>query len=99
MTRMTVDVEKEVEGLRAEVEAIQNRAAEYEESLEELARQHSETAGRLELARRQAQEYHALLEKREAELAEKRRHEAVYDAFRAAVASRDAAGLEAAAAI
>jgi DNA repair exonuclease SbcCD ATPase subunit len=99
MARERADVEKEVEGLRAEFEALQNRAAEYAESLEELGRQQSEAAGRLELARRQAQEYRALLEAREAELAETRRQEAAYEAFRAAVASRDAVGLEAAAAI
>jgi DNA repair exonuclease SbcCD ATPase subunit len=99
MARERADVEKEVEGLRAEFEALQNRAAEYAESLEELGRQQSEAAGRLELARRQAQEYRALLEARESELAEARRQEAAYEAFRAAVASRDAVGLEAAAAI
>lgn len=99
MNRQRVDVEREVERLRAEFEAVQSRALEYEESLDELARQQSETAGRLELARRQAQEYGAVLERREAELAEARRQEAAYKAFRAAVARRDAVGSDAAAAI
>src|SRR5687768_7619861 len=93
------NVENEVQELRAELEAARARTAEFEAALQDLDRQQSAAAGRLELARRQAAEYGARLETREAELAEARRREERYDAFRAVVARRDAAGVEAAGAI
>ena len=93
------NVENEVQELRAELEAARARTAEYETALQDLDRQQSAAAGRLELARRQAAEYSARLETRESELAEARRREETYDAFRAVVERRDVAGLEAAGAI
>ncbi len=93
------NVENEVQELRAELEAARARTAEYETALQDLDRQQSAAAGRLELARRQAAEYSARLETRESELAEVRRREEKYDAFRAVVEHRDVAGREAAEAI
>jgi chromosome segregation ATPase len=75
------------------------RAAEYEAALEDLSRQHDAAAGRLELAQRQAVDYRARMDELEAELEQARREEAAYEAFAAAVRSRDAAALETVAAV
>ncbi len=101
-TRVTRDAEQvasEVQGLRDELEAARLRTVENGAALEDLGRQQDAAAGRLELSRRQAVEYMARLEEREAELEELRRQEAAYETFRAALRSRDAAGVETAAAI
>ena len=92
-------VESEIEGLRAELDAVQARRVEYEATLEDLARQQDEAAARLELSQEEAAEFSSRLLEREAELEKARQQEAAYEAFREALSCRDAVGLEAAAAI
>lgn len=99
VTRDAQHVVSEIEGLRAELEAVQARRIEYEALLEDLARQQNEAAAQLELSQKEAAESSARLLEREAELEKVRQQEAAYDAFREALSRRDAAGLEAAAAI
>ena len=98
MARDVQQVESEIQALRAELEAVQARASEYESTLEELGRRKDETAGRLALSLRQTAEFASRLEVREAELEEARQH-ALYEDFRSAVKGREAAALDAAAAI
>lgn len=98
MARDVQQVESDVQALRAELEAVQARADEYRAALEELGRRKDETAGRLALSQRQTAEFTSRLELREAEL-EEARQQALHEAFLDAVKDRDAAGLDAAAAI
>ena len=92
-------VESAIEGLQAELEAVQARRAEYEAFLEDLKRQQEEAAARLELSQKQTEEFSARLLEQKAELEKARQQEAADEAFREALRRRDAIGSEAAAAI
>lgn len=84
--------------LREGLAELTSRATAYESALEDLSHRRDELAGRLDLSRRQAEDFAKRLAAKEAELEEARKL-AAYHAFGRAVESRDTAAREAGRAI
>jgi chromosome segregation ATPase len=96
MSRQVDELAREVESLHGELEEARKQLQEHESALALLEEQRSETADRLELARRQIAELGGRVERRQAEL-EEARQQALYDSFLEVVERRDEAAHEAAA--
>jgi chromosome segregation ATPase len=92
------EIEQQLEALRHDLDEAHARAAHQEGQLSELDERRAEAADRLQLALRQAEEFRAELERKEAQLEEARRQAAIAE-VEEAVRRRDETAIHVAAAI